>query len=188
MAKKTNAGKAKSKAPSKTRKRAAKKTAPKKALKARKPSAKKKPVHSHRRTADLEKKVLGYLTAGASEESACACVGITARTFRNWKAADDANDEIPEEGKLRQRVVEAQVSLEGFCLGALAQQCADGNSQACKTLLAYKDPKRFNTSRHEVTGTGGGPIKVETSERLFGDLTNEKLDERLKAAEAGKAP
>ena len=42
-------------------------------------------------------------------------------------------------------------------------------------------------NKHELTGKDGGPVRISSTERMFGNLSDEELDERLKAAEAGKA-
>jgi hypothetical protein len=154
------------------------------------------------------------LKAGAYPETAAAFAGVNTKTFRDWltkgaKAAqkfERGQEELTDNEKVLKKfheVTKKALAEVEVTLGTLVIRAARGGPildskgkqvgyqqpmwAAAMTMLERRFASRWSrVSRHEVTGSDGGPVEVETgaTERILGALgalAAQKIDAPLEA-------
>jgi len=101
-------------------------------------------------TSELVEKIASYLRQGVGREEACAHVGITSRTLRNWltRAADGG----PRSGKYR-RFAEALEQAEGEAATRFVlymRKAAEKDWRAAAWLLSHTGSRAY--TRHRGAG------------------------------------
>jgi hypothetical protein len=110
-------------------------------------------------TPELREKFCGLVRDGNYTQAACAGVGISFATYRNWynrgrKARKGPYLEFFEAVRLALAESEANVVRDW-------QAQIPENWQAARDFLARRFPKRWGPKEtHEVTGKDGGPLRV----------------------------
>jgi transposase len=107
-------------------------------------------------------KLTQAIRLGATYQLACDYAGITRETFYQWlNNKPDFSDAVKDaEGK----------GALGW-LAKIEQAASDGNWQAAAWKLERRYPQMYGRQALEVTGQGGGPLKIEVA------WTDEKPDE-----------
>jgi hypothetical protein len=111
-------------------------------------------------TPELREKFCGLVRDGNYMQAACAGVGISFATFRNWynrgrKALRGPYLEFFEAVRLAQAESEAQLVKNW-------QAQVPENWQAARDFLARRFPARWGPKdSHEVVGKGGGPVQLQ---------------------------
>jgi hypothetical protein len=118
--------------------------------------------------------VVGLLVAafnnGLSVTDACKYAGINRDTYYAW---------LKEDTDFSDKMDQARVKLGFRAREVIAQKIFEGNERVAMWWLERRVKDEFST-RKEVTGDDGGPIKTENKElSLDVPVTEKELDEAL---------
>ena len=115
-----------------------------------------------KRSPEREALVLKGMRLGQSIEQAALMAGVTRDTVKNWRAADPVFDAA---------CAGARAELEARMLANIEIAAKDPKTWAAAAWkLERIFPDRYGRStKMEVTGKGGGPIKVMTDVRTMSD-------------------
>ena len=121
---------------------------------------------SRRQLADYRERIRVFLAAvqaGASDRSAAAEANISLATLHRWRTG-----ERPFDHGMRQKVARAHAIRERQWVNSIMAASttplnngAPGDWRAAAWLLERTNPDYAPVSKHEVGGTGGGPLKIE---------------------------
>lgn len=121
-----------------------------------------------------QKQLIELVKLGSSLAKAAALVGVAdLHTVRSFRKANPKFDEEVREAERLGFVFVLKVYAAGLA-GAIAPDGATvGSDQlnAAKHYLACKDPEGWSrTTKHQLSGEGGGPIQSETTVKVLTDL------------------
>ena len=123
----------------------------------------------------LQAKVIAMLQEGNYISTSCRAVGISRETFYTWLENGEGREVVTADGtvivydkplyrEFREKAQEA-IALAEVALVHQAKKGLDG-WQAQMTMLERRFPERWaRRDRTEVTGPGGGPVRVEVDVR-----------------------
>ncbi len=128
-------------------------------------------------TAQLQKKICGYIEKGNTFERSCALCDIDQSTFHRWRQ----RGEKTKRGKFYEfcKVVKkAEEKFIAWNVAIILKAAEDKNWQAAAWILERKYFAEFGRKdRHEVTGKEGGPIHFKYEPRLD-DRVDDKLNDK----------
>lgn len=126
-------------------------------------------------TEETQKQIIGLLQEGNYIETACRACGITKESFYTWLEKGQGVETVTPDGTVviydnptyrifREKALQA-IALSEVALVHNARKGLDG-WQASMTILERRFPQRWaRRERTEVTGPGGGPVRVEIDVR-----------------------
>jgi hypothetical protein len=146
------------------------------APKAKRPA--RKPGRPTKLTPELQRRVCTLLRLGMPRERAARLAGISASTFHNWMAEGAAAEGGPYL-EFFEAVQRAEDSLVKRALSTVVDLMApkyepSTRLKAATTVLRTRFSGDFST-RQEVTGKGGEPVKVEAAVTVQPIVSNEAL-------------
>ena len=119
-------------------------------------------------------------------ETACSYAGIGYTTLRRWIAKADDPDSPPEYLEFKEALEKARADAEVGALAKIQKAASEGAWQASAWYLERSRPEKWSrrdTSRVELVGEGGGPIKLVAGMELTADSMN-ALAQRLASRDA----
>lgn len=143
-------------------------------------------------TEQLMTDILDALKTGTVIEDAAAYAGVSERVIYKWltrgreeisrrEAFPDADNPPEEEVFVRfvQEVEKARAAARIRAIGIIQRAAAEGTWQAAAWYLERSAPKTWSRqTKHEVTGTEGGPVRVDVStddlERKIARITEQR--------------
>lgn len=96
-------------------------------------------------------------------KTACAFAGIDYTTLRRWIHKADEPDAPPEYREFRDALEKARADAEVAALAKIQKAANEGQWQASAWFLERSMPERWarkEKTQLEITGEGGGPVKV----------------------------
>jgi hypothetical protein len=154
-------------------------------------------------TGDVKKKLGSALRRGHTPESACLVAGIGRSTYYAWR---DQGEKDRADGRKTEHtdfLDTCDVELARFydkhllridrASAGKSPKPKKGEAVGCYdarlslAILGRRAPEHFAERRAvELTGKGGGPVRVET--RDVRAMTDDEIEAELAAAHAGKSP
>lgn len=130
-------------------------------------------------TPEAQARIIEALRAGNYQESAAAYAGVGVATFYRWMERGKRDDAEPEYREFREAVERARAEAEVRNVGLIQRSASEGTWQAAAWFLERSFPNRWGRrERHEVVGSGGGPVEVS--------VDAEALESRLAAIIASR--
>ena len=113
-------------------------------------------------TIEVQMKICEALRGGNYREVAVQWAGVPLETFNDWMKRKD------ERYIVFQRAIEEAERAAEVRAVALVMKAAGADPRHAQWWLERKFPERWaRKERHEVTGEGGGAVKVEHGIRVF---------------------
>lgn len=119
-------------------------------------------------------------------ETACSYAGIGYTTLRRWVAKADDPDAPPEYQEFKEALEKARADAEVGALAKIQKAASEGAWQASAWYLERSRPEKWgrrDTSRVELVGDGGGPVKMVAGIELDSSAMN-ALAQRLATRDA----
>ena len=118
-------------------------------------------VKLNKKTTD---KITDAIGKGAYQDTAARAAGVNPSTFYRWMERG-ARDDAPEEFKVFfDSVEEAKAMAEVDKVSIISQAAFDGSWQAAAWWLERTRPQKYGRfDRNEVSGTDGGPLRIDVS-------------------------
>ena len=120
--------------------------------------------------------IINALEQGMTREAAAGTADVHKTTFYRWMEAD---------ATFRTNVEKAEQKAESRFLLRVTQAASSGTWQAAAWWLERRRPQHYalkQRSHVEVTGEGGGPVKLAPA---FAEWSDEKLEATIKELEEG---
>lgn len=113
---------------------------------------------------DTQARIVEAIRAGNYLDTAARYAGIDPVTFFRWMERGAREDAEPLYAEFREAVEEAKASAEVRAVLRIQQAANDGTWQAAAWWLERTRPKKFGRfDRQEVTGSEGGPVRIDVS-------------------------
>jgi hypothetical protein len=112
---------------------------------------------------DRAERLLQAVRGGNYLEVAARFAGITYPTLRRWVLKADDPDAPPEYREFKEALEKARADAEVAALAKIQKAASDGAWQAAAWYLERSWPEKWgrrDTSRVELVGDGGGPVRV----------------------------
>jgi hypothetical protein len=113
-------------------------------------------------SAELQARLCEAIRSGNYRETAAQWAGVSPETLSRWMHRKGARYDA-----FRRAVLEAERAAEIRAVALVMKAAADDPAHA-RWWLERKFPDRWGRrERHELTGEGGGPVRVEHGVRVY---------------------
>jgi len=132
---------------------------------------------------DRAERLLQAVRGGNYLETAARFAGISYPTLRRWIQKADDPDAPPEYEEFRDALEKARADAEVLALAKIQKAATEGAWQASAWYLERSAPEKWgrrDTSRVELVGDGGGPVKIVAGIELDNDSMS-ALAQRLQS-------
>jgi hypothetical protein len=120
-----------------------------------------RPQKLNKRTTD---KIVDAITKGAYQDVAARSAGVGPTTFYRWMNKGAEDDAPADYKEFHEAVEKAKANAEVDAVMIINQAAIDGSWQAAAWWLERTRPKKFGRfDRNEVSGTDGGPLRIDVS-------------------------
>lgn len=115
-------------------------------------------------TPERQDKITALIKAGVPNATAAEASGTSETAFYRWmERGDDPEETDPRYREFREAVIRARAEAEAAMVANIRLHARNGDWKADAWLLERSRPERWGrVNRHELTGAGGGVIRVET--------------------------
>lgn len=116
-------------------------------------------------TEEISTKIVALVRAGNYRETACAAVGITAKTLRNWlRRSAQGGKRNASYVQFADDLEKAEATAEALDNQRVSKAAEAGDWRAAAWRLARKRPDRWgDQTRFVHSGPDGGPIETRQS-------------------------
>ena len=112
----------------------------------------------------MQEKICNNIKLGLKYEQAALAAGISDRTLYNWKERGQ-NAKSGIYFQFLQALKKAEAEGEGMLITRIQKEAKEGTWQAAAWILERRHPDRWaRTTKNEISGEGGGPLKVSIIE------------------------
>lgn len=146
-------------------------------------------------TTERQAEIVKMVKAGVPNATAAQVAGVTESTFYLWmEKGQDPENHDPIYTEFSEAVLRARAEAEAAMVANIRLHARNGDWKADAWLLERSRPERWGrVNRHELTGAGGGAIRVETEtiETLLLDagravqVADDAIDAELAALDEG---